>query len=281
MTSPLAATLKLPSGARVPRFGLGTWRMGESKAGRAEEVRSLQRGLDRGIRLIDTAEMYGEGGAEEVIAEALGNRRDEVFLVSKVYPHNAGRKAAIAACERSLKRLKTERIDLYLLHWRGRVPLTETVEAFERLKQDGKIGDWGVSNFDVDDMADLERAGGQACGANQILYNLSRRACEWQLLDICRQRDVPVMAYSPVEQGRLLGDRKLWAFAKARGLSAAQVCLAWLLDKPNVCVIPKAVREAHLEDDLGALDVKLSDQDRAALDAIFPPPRKAAPLDML
>lgn len=265
----------------MPRFGLGTWRMGESRARRAEEVRSLQRGLEAGIRLIDTAEMYGEGGAEEVIAEALGKRRGEVFLVSKVYPHNAGRQAAISACERSLKRLKTHRIELYLLHWRGSVPLAETVEAFERLKRDGKIGDWGVSNFDVDDMADLERAGGAACGANQILYNLTRRACEWRLLELCRQRKMPVMAYSPVEQGRVLGDRKLIAFAKARGVSPAQVCLAWLLGKPDICVIPKAVREAHLADDLGALDLRLGDDDRAELDSIFPPPRKAAALDML
>ncbi len=255
--------------------------MGESKARRAEEVKSLQRGLDAGIRLIDTAEMYGEGGAEEVIAEALGQRRPEVFLVSKVYPHNAGRKAAIAACERSLKRLKTERIELYLLHWRGNVPLAETVQAFERLKQDGKIGDWGVSNFDVADMADLEQAGGTACGANQILYNLTRRACEWRLLDLCRRHKVPVMAYSPVEQGRVLGDRKLMAFARARGLTPAQVCLAWLLDKPNICVIPKAVREEHLNDDLGALNATLGDADRAELDQIFPPPRKPASLDML
>lgn len=265
----------------MPRFGLGTWRMGESKARRTEEVKSLQRGLDAGVGLIDTAEMYGEGGAEEVIAEALGRRRAEVFLVSKVYPHNAGRKAAIAACERSLKRLKTDRIELYLLHWRGSVPLAETVEAFERLKQDGKIGDWGVSNFDVDDMKDLESAGGAACGANQILFNLTRRACEWQLLDLCRQRKVPVMAYSPVEQGRVLGDRKLIGFAEARRLTPAQVCLAWLLDKPNVCVIPKAVREAHLKDDVGALNATLSDDDRAELDRIFPPPRKPASLDML
>ena len=265
----------------MPRFGLGTWRMGESKAKRAEEVKSLHRGLERGIRLIDTAEMYGEGGAEEVIAEALGNRRREVFLVSKVYPHNASRKGTIAACERSLKRLKTDRIDLYLLHWRGGVSLAETVEAFERLKQDGKIGDWGVSNFDVNDMADLQAGGGRACGANQILYNLTRRACEWRLLDLCQQQGVPVMAYSPVEQGRVLGDRKLLTFAKGRGLSTAQVCLAWLLDKPNICVIPKAVREAHLDDDLGALDVTLTDEDRAAIDAIFPPPRKPASIDML
>lgn len=265
----------------MPRFGLGTWRMGESKGRRAEEVRSLKRGLDRGIRLIDTAEMYGEGGAEEVIAEALGSRRAEVFLVSKVYPHNAGRKGAVAACERSLKRLKTERIDLYLLHWRGSVPLTETVAAFEQLKQDGKIGDWGVSNFDVADMEELDRAGGNECGANQILYNLTRRACEWQLLELCRKRHIPVMAYSPVEQGRVLGDRKLVTFATARGITPAQACLAWLLDKPNICVIPKAVREAHLDDDLGVLDVELTDQDRAELDRIFPPPRKAAPLDML
>lgn len=255
--------------------------MGESKARRAEEVKSLQRGLDSGIRLIDTAEMYGEGGAEEVVAEALGQRRPEVFLVSKVYPHNAGRKAAIAACERSLKRLKTDRIELYLLHWRGSVPLAETVAAFESLKQAGKIGDWGVSNFDVADMKDLEGAGGTACGANQILYNLTRRACEWQLLDLCSRHKVPVMAYSPVEQGRVLGDRKLMSFAQARGLTPAQVCLAWLLDKPNICVIPKAVREAHLADDLGALNATLGDADRAELDQIFPPPRKPASLDML
>ncbi len=265
----------------MPRFGLGTWRMGESKAKRAAEVAGLQLGLDLGIRLIDTAEMYGEGEAEGIVAEAIAGRRDASFIVSKVYPHNAGRAQAVAACERSLKRLKTERIDLYLLHWRGNVPLDETLEAFAFLKEAGKIGDWGVSNFDVADMRDLERAGGTDCASNQILYNPMRRAAEYELLRRCAERKVTVMAYSPIEQGRILRDRRLATLAEKKGASPAQICLAWALMRPNICAIPKITSEEHLRDNLGALDLVLDKEDLAAIDAAFPPPRGPARLDML
>ncbi len=279
--SSLAPSLILPSGARMPRFGLGTWRMGESPSKRAAEVAALKLGLELGVTLIDTAEMYGEGEAETIVADAVAGRRGDVFIVSKVYPHNAGRKQAVAACERSLKRLETDRIDLYLLHWRGGVPLAETLEAFAALKQAGKIRDWGVSNFDTDDMMDLERAGGSGCACNQILYNPSRRAAEHALLDICEERKVAVMAYSPIEQGRILRDKRLAAIAKTAGATPAQICLAWLLRRPNICVIPKATSLAHLRDNLGALDLTLSEGDLAAIDAAFPPPRGPTRLDML
>lgn len=279
--SPLDPSLPLPSGARMPRFGLGTWRMGEDRARREAEVTGLKLGLDLGIKLVDTAEMYGEGEAESIVADALAGRRDGVFIVSKVYPHNAGRVQAVAACERSLKRLKTDRIDLYLLHWRGNVPLAETLEAFAFLKESGKIGDWGVSNFDVSDMRDLERAGGTGCASNQILYNPARRAAEYQLLELCAKRSVTVMAYSPIEQGRILRDKRLATLAEKKGATPAQLCLAWALSRPNVCAIPKITSEEHLRDNLGALDLQLTPDDLAAIDAAFPPPRGPARLDML
>ncbi|MEW6498967.1 MAG: aldo/keto reductase, partial [Cyanobacteriota bacterium] len=242
-------TLKLPSGQLIPVLGMGTWQMGENTRNRQNEIDALRHGLDLGFSLIDTAEMYGEGGAEEVIAQAIANRRTSVFLVSKVYPHNASKRGVIAACERSLKRLKTDYLDLYLLHWRGSVPLTETLEAFQALQQAGKISSYGVSNFNVGDMEEAcQLKGGNAIATNQVLYNLMRRGIEWDLLPWCRQQGIPIMAYSPIEQGRLLKHRTLNTIAQERGVSAAQVAIAWLLHQDNVIVIPKSSRIDHVEE---------------------------------
>lgn len=274
--------LRLPSGQVIPVLGMGTWRMGENTKQRQDEIGALRHGIDRGLSLIDTAEMYGEGGAEEVIAQAIANRRSEVFLVSKVYPHNASGKGAIAACERSLKRLKTDYLDLYLLHWRGSIPLVETLLAFQTLQQAGKIRSYGVSNFDVQDMEEASQLkGGKAIATNQILYNLMRRGGEWDLLPWCRQRGIPIMAYSPIEQGRLLKNRTLQSIAQQREVTTAQVALAWLLHQENIIVIPKSSRIDHVEQNLAALDLKLSTEELNTLDSAFPPPTKPAPLEML
>ncbi|QQS14801.1 MAG: aldo/keto reductase [Rhodospirillales bacterium] len=277
---PVIPELSLPSGARMPAFGLGTWRMGEDRRRRAEETDAIRHALDLGYPLLDTAEMYGEGGAEEAVADALAGRRDKVYLVSKVYPHNATRAGAVAACERSLKRLRVERLDLYLLHWIGGTPFEDTIAAFERLKRDGKIADWGVSNFDRDDMAAWWRADGGRCGANQVMFNLARRGVEFDLLPWMRERGVPVMAYSPLDQGPLLRHRALKAVADRHGATPAQVALAWLLGLPGVVVIPKSSNRARVAENLGALDVKLTEADRAELDDAFPPPRRKQPLAM-
>jgi diketogulonate reductase-like aldo/keto reductase len=275
-------TFRLPSGQSIPVLGLGTWQMGENPRQRQTEVAALRHGLELGIPLIDTAEMYGEGGAEEVIAEVIANRRNQVFLVSKVYPHNATRQGAIAACERSLRRLKTDYLDLYLLHWRGSVPLTETLAAFQQLQQAGKIRDYGVSNFDVADMeAAAQLAGGEAIATNQVLYNLMRRGIEWDLLPWCRQRNMPIMAYSPVEQGRLLRQPKLQSIAQQRGVTPAQIAIAWLLHQDNVIVIPKSSRIEHVDQNRAALDLKLTPAELDALDAAFPPPSQPTALEML
>jgi len=256
--------------------------MGERSRQRPAEVAALRRGLELGLTLIDTAEMYGEGGAEEVIAEAIAGQRDALFLVSKVYPHNASRQGVIAACERSLRRLKTDYLNLYLLHWRGSVPLAETLAAFQELQQAGKIRDYGVSNFDV---ADMEEAvvlpGGAAIATNQVLYNLMRRGIEWDLLPWCRQHQMPIMAYSPVEQGRLLRQQALQTLAYERGVTPAQLAVSWLLHQENVIVIPKASTLHHVEQNRAALDLQLSGADLAALDTAFPPPRRPVPLEML
>jgi diketogulonate reductase-like aldo/keto reductase len=280
--------LLLPSGSEMPVLGQGTWNMGEDPDARRDEVAALRLGLDLGMTLIDTAEMYGEGGAEEVVGEAIAGRREEVFLVSKVYPHNADRRGVQAACERSLRRLGTERIDLYLLHWRGNVPLEETLEAFVRLREQGKIGDFGVSNFDLDDM--LEAAalpGGELIATDQVLFNLLQRGIEWELLPWCRERRLPVMAYSPLEsnpqeQGSLLGNPQLAAVARRHGVSPARVALAWLLRQEGVAVIPKAVRPQHVRDNRAALELApaLTAEDLAQLDAGFPAPRRRRPLAM-
>jgi len=275
-------TVTLPCGESVPAFGMGAWNIGDDPATRAEEIALLRLGLDLGARLIDTAEMYGDGRSEELIAQALAGRRDEVFLVSKVYPHNASAKGAIAACERSLRRLGTDRIDLYLLHWRGTVPLAETLQAFTRLKEAGKIRHYGVSNLDLADMQELWRSpGGDAVQTNQLLYNLTRRGIEWDLLPWLRQRRVPVMAYSPIEQGRLVGNRKLAAYAARHGLTPAQAALAWLLARDDVIVIPKTGRRERLKENLGALEHALTVAQLAELDGLFAPPKGASPLQML
>ncbi|MGB3291681.1 MAG: aldo/keto reductase, partial [Phormidesmis sp.] len=232
--------------------------------------------------LIDTAEMYGEGGAEEVIAEALGHRRSEAFLVSKVYPHNASRSGAIAACERSLKRLKTDYLDLYLLHWRGSIPLAETLEAFQTLQQAGKIRSYGVSNFDAEDMAEAARLkGGEAITLDQVLYNLSRRGVEWDLLPWCQQQHMPIMAYSPIEQGRLLNNRALKQIARSREVTIAQIAIAWLLHQDGVIAIPKSSRVEHIEQNYAALNLTLSAEELATLDAAFPAPTRPTSLEML
>lgn len=275
-------TVRLPTGEDVPALGLGTWMIGDTPLRRADEIEALRRGMDLGMRLIDTAEMYGEGASERLVGEAIAGRRDEVFLVSKVYPHNASRQGTVAACERSLKRLGTNRLDLYLLHWRGRYPLEETVEAFETLKAAGKIRHWGVSNLDVTDMKELVGGtGGDAVATNQVLYNLSRRGIEWDLLPWMQQRGIPAMAYSPVEQAKLLNDRRLAALAADHGVSVAQLALAFVLDRDGVIAIPKAGRAAHVEDNAGALDIVVTDELRAALDKLFPPPRRATSLEMI
>jgi len=275
-------TVTLPGGERIPALGMGTWMMGESRQSRAEEIATLRLGLDLGLTLLDTAEMYGEGQSEEMIGEAIAGRRDEVFLVSKVYPHNASRNGTVAACERSLKRLRTDRLDLYLLHWRGGIPLAQTVEAMLALQRAGKIRHWGVSNLDLSDMEELWQVpGGDTCAVNQLLYNLGRRGIEWDLLPWLRERGVPVMAYSPIEQAALARHRKLSAFASQIGATPAQVALAWLLAQDGVIAIPKTGRRERVRENAAAREVTLTPAQLAELDALFPPPTRARPLEML
>jgi diketogulonate reductase-like aldo/keto reductase len=280
----LMKIVALPDGETVPALGLGTWRMGESARTRRDEVDAVRFALELGYRLIDTAEMYGDGGAEEVVGEALAQgpvRRDAVFLVSKVYPHNASRADTVSACERSLKRLRTDRIDLYLLHWRGVVPLEETVAAFEHLREQGKIRHWGVSNFDVDDLRELWTADdGDRCAANQVYYSAGQRGIEFDLLPWQRQQGMPVMAYCPMDQGALARNGRLQAIARARGVSAAQLALAWVLRHPDVIAIPKAVQPTHLSDNFAAASITLAAAELAQIDAAFPPPARKRPLAM-
>jgi aldehyde reductase len=274
--------VQLRSGQAMPVLGQGTWGFGERRQSRAEEAAALRLGLDLGLSLIDTAEMYGEGGAEEVVAAAIAGRREEAFIVSKVYPHNASRKSVIAACERSLRRLATDRIDVYLLHWRGAVPLAETVAGFEALKRAGKILAWGVSNLDTDDMAALAGVpDGAACVTNQVLYNLMRRGVEWDLLPWCREHQIPVMAYSPIEQARMLSHKALTRLAAARAIAPAQLALAWLLRQDGVVVIPKAGTPEHVRENAAALAIALDDAVMAELDREFPPPKGKRSLEML
>ncbi len=275
-------TVTLKSGAVVPALGLGTWHMGESARAAPAEVAALQAGLDLGLTLIDTAEMYGEGGAETVVGRAIAGRRDAVTLVSKVYPHNASRAGVAAACERSLKRLTTDRIDLYLLHWRGSHPLAETIAGFEDLRRQGKIGAWGVSNFDTADMAELAQTpGGEACASNQVLYHLGQRGIEWRLLSDCRRAGVMVMAYSPLGQGDILQHPDLKRLAEKHAATPAAIALAFLLGQEGVVVIPKAATLAHVRANAAARDVRLDATDLADLARAFPPPSKARPLAML
>lgn len=273
--------VRLADGTTVPALGQGTWRMGEDPARRRQEVATLREGIERGLTLLDTAEMYGEGESERVVGEAIAGVRERVFLVSKVYPHNATRRGLPLACERSLKRLGVERLDLYLLHWRGGVPLAETVEALERLRDEGRIARWGVSNLDVEDLEELGPALG-ACATDQVLLNLEHRGPEWDLLPFCRARGMPLIAYSPVGQGgRLLAHVGLGRLAAARGASRAQLALAWLLAKDGVIAIPKASDAAHLRENAAAAEMELTAAELAALDALFPPPTRKRALAML
>lgn len=280
-TTPIRTTT-LPSGEEIPVLGQGTWAMAEHPRRREDEIASLRLGLDLGMTLIDTAEMYGNGAAEELVSEAIAGRRAEVFLVSKVLPSHSTRSGTIAACERSLRRLGTDHLDLYLLHWRGNPPLEETLEGFTTLMNSGKIRYWGVSNFDPSDMQELVRiAGGAAVATNQVLYNLTRRGIEYDLLPWSRQRKIPIMAYSPIEQGRMLGHSELQRVATRHKATPAQIALAWLLRQDGLNAIPKASTPAHVRENRAALDLDLTEQDLAALDRAFPPPTRSQPLEML
>ena len=272
----------LPGGRQVPALGLGTWHMGEGYASPEEEAASLRAGLDLGMTVIDTAEMYADGGAEEVVGEAIKGRRGEVFLVSKVLPYNASRAGTIAACEASLKRLGTDHIELYLLHWRGRHPFSETVEAFETLKAQGKIGAWGVSNFDVSDMKELlEDAEPQRPAANQILYNLARRGIEFDLLRWSQVQGIPLMAYSPLDEGRLLDHPVLEEIGRIHDVGPAQVALAFLLTKAGVIAIPKSGSPERIRENFRASEIRLTSEDLRLLDEAFPPPTRKRPLEMI
>ncbi|WP_434774863.1 aldo/keto reductase [Pseudomonas oryzihabitans] len=274
-----AQTVRLPDGTTVPALGQGTWRMGENADLHRQEVSALRQGLDLGLTLIDTAEMYGEGRAEELVGEAIAGRRDEVFLVSKFYPKNATEAGVPLACERSLKRLGTDVIDLYLLHWRGQVPLIETVMALEKLRDEGKIRHWGVSNLDTSDMLEL---GDDRCSANQVLYNLEQRGIEHDLLPWCQGQQMPVMAYCPLGQGGdLLRHPTLATLAERHQATPAQIALAWVLRQPGVIAIPKAGDAGHLEENARALDLRLTDDDLALLDGAFPPPQSKTPLAII
>ena len=272
----------LPGGEEVPQLGQGTWFMGERAERRKAEANSIRLGVDLGMTLVDTAEMYGDGGAEEMLSEALKGIRDKVFLVSKVYPHNASFKGVRAAAERSLKRMNVDVIDLYLLHWRGGVPFEETVRGFEALQADGLIRHWGVSNLDTDDMEELmDVEGGENCAVDQILYNLSRRGPEFDLLPFLQDTAIPAMAYSPIEQGRLPTSGALSDIAKKHGVGPFQIALAWVMRDPNVIAIPKASNPEHVKANRAAADVKLDASDLAALDKAFPPPARKRSLEML
>jgi diketogulonate reductase-like aldo/keto reductase len=275
-------TVKLPSGERIPVLGQGTWHLAEVAARRDEEILALRRGLDLGMTVIDTAEMYAEGEAEKLVGEAIADRRDEVFLVSKVLPHHATARGTVAACEASLRRLGTDRIDLYLLHWRGRVPLADTIEAFGGLQQAGLIRYWGVSNFDGPDMKELTALpGGQEVATDQVLYNLSRRGPELNLFPMLRQLRVPIMAYSPIEQGRILGHPVLREIAGLHHATPAQIALAWVLRRDDVCAIPRASRLEHTNENRAAADIQLDQADLSQLDQEFPRPERVRPLEML
>ena len=280
--SPSPSTVTLPNGPRVPALGQGTWNMGERPDARRDEVRALQEGIDLGLTVLDTAEMYASGGSERVVGEAIAGRRASVFLVSKVLPSHAGEDAVVAACRGSLERLGTDHLDLYLLHWRSGTALEETLAGFARLQAEGSIRAWGVSNFDAGDLAELVTLpGGEAVATNQVLYNLTRRWPEPELLPAQRERGIPTMAYSPVEQGRLIGHAALTQIAARHDASAAQVALAWLLRQGDVLAIPKASRLEHVRDNHRALDLVLDPDDLAALDASFPPPTGRPAMELL
>ena len=274
--------LTLRNGAQVPALGQGTWNMGDSAAAASAEVRALQTGIDLGMTLIDTAEMYADGQSERIVGQAIAGRREQVYLVSKVLPHNASERGTIAACEASLKRLGTDHLDLYLLHWRGSHPLSATIAGMQRLMAQGKIKGWGVSNLDTDDIGELlAEPGGDQYLCNQVLYNLSRRGIEHDLLPQALESGVAVMAYSPIEQGRILKHPALKAVAQRHGVTPAQVALAWVLRRPGVIAIPKAADTAHVQANRACLELQLNESDLKELDAAFPPPRRKQPLAML
>lgn len=274
--------IPLPSGETIPALGMGTWHLGQGRHPEAVEIEALQTGLDLGMTLIDSAEMYGDGASERLIGRAIAGRRDNVFLVSKVLPHHATRHGVIAACEASLRRLGTDHLDLYLLHWRGQVPLAETVGAFQQLVRDGRIRHWGVSNFDIADMNELIAldAGG-AVQTDQVLYNLLHRGIEWNLLPLCQQNGLPIMAYSPIAQGRLRGHPVLHFIGKRHKATSMQVALSWVISHPGVCAIPQAGTPEHVRENFGALGVVLEQDDVVELDAAFPPPSRPVPLEVL
>jgi diketogulonate reductase-like aldo/keto reductase len=271
-------TVRLPSGERIPALGQGTWGLAEDAGERDEELRALRLGLDLGLTLIDTAEMYADGAAEELVAAAIEGRRDEVFLVTKVVPANASRHGTIEACERSLKRLRTDRIDMYLLHWRGRLPLEGTVEAFSELRQRGEIRHWGVSNFDALDLAELLTVGGRDVETDQVLYNLSHREAEVVVMPWCRDQGIPLMAYSPVDRGALVDNDVVVAIAEKHDATPAQVALAWVLRHDDVCAIPKAALHEHVRENARALELRLDGEDMKLLDDEFPAPREPTQL---
>lgn len=282
MTDAPIPDVRLPDGKSVPALGQGTWMMGERASDASREIESLKRGIELGMTLVDTAEMYAEGGAERIVAKAIEGQRNGIYLVSKVYPWNASRRGTIDACHRSLDRLKTDRIDLYLLHWRGEHPLAETVEAFEQLKSDGLIGAWGVSNFDTDDMEELVSvSSGSNVAANQILYNLGRRGPEFDLIPWCRARNIPTMAYSPIDQGALANNPDLIRIAKAHQATPAQLALAFTMRSRTVIAIPKTSNVHRAAENREAASLQVTDEDWAALDAIFPPPHRKTPLEMI
>lgn len=275
-------TVTLPGGQEIPTLGFGTWMMGETRSEAKAEIDAVRLALDLGMTVIDTAEMYGDGGAERIVGEALKDRREDAFLVSKVLPWNASYDGTIKACHASLDRLGTDHLDLYLLHWRGEHPLEDTVAAMEELKAAGRIGAWGVSNFDLDDMEELfSVADGNNCAVNQVLYNLSRRGIEFDLLPWCQEHGLPIMAYSPIEQGRILHHPELIHVAKAYQATPAQVTLAFLLERDEVIPIPKTSNLRRLQENRDAVDLDISDEDWARLDAAFPPPSRKMPLAML
>ncbi len=279
--SGIIPTTHLPSGESIPILGQGTWRMGEDPKMKAAELRGLQYGLDQGLNLIDTAEMYGNGGAEILVSEAIAGRRDQVFLVSKVLPQNAGRKDTILACERSLRHLKTDRIDLYLLHWKGNIPLSETLEAFLALVAMGKIRYWGVSNIDMASMNELVNiSGGESVATDQILYNPLRRGAEWDLIPWCRQRNIPIMAYSPLDEGGIINHSTLKSIASQLDVKPAQVAMAWLLRQPGIISIPKAIKPDHIDENLAALNISLDKQMLEQIDQAFPPPNGPRSLEV-
>jgi diketogulonate reductase-like aldo/keto reductase len=273
---------RLPSDDAMPVLGQGTWELGDDPEQRADEIKALRTGIELGMTLIDTAEMYGDGASELLVGDAIAGRREDVFLVSKVLPHHATRAGTIKACEQSLRRLKTDYLDLYLLHWREEIPLSETLEGFQALMETGRIRNWGVSNFDVEDMEDLFALdGGEEVATNQVLYNLTRRGIEYDLIPWARNFGMPLMAYSPIEQGRLLRHPVIHAIAERHDATPVQIALAWVLRWPDVCAIPRSGNPAHTRQNRGALDLHLTRQDIIDLDSAFPPPQKKVPLELI